>query len=280
MTMPTDSRRLPAPDISYNAKLFTEIEKLSLLDDEEKRADGRYVTQPRDVFLQCGVITQAKGSAYFEMNKTKVICSVYGPKDIEMREEFQINKGKLKCELKYAPYSSPKHGDHIPGASDVEKSDILLEAISSGVCLQRYPKSQIDVYVIVLEDDGSVMPAAITAASVALVDAGIEMYDVITASSIRIAGQDTFIIDPTSSEEFSPLNLEKSNDLNQGMVMVALLPSINQVSSVVSSGHLECNVLQEAIRSCRYSAQNLHSIVRKCLVNSLKKILKQRNTAK
>jgi exosome complex component MTR3 len=48
------------------------------------------------------------------------------------------------------------------------------------------PKSSIDVYVNVLENDGtsSSLAAAISAASVALADAGIEMYDQVAASSI------------------------------------------------------------------------------------------------
>uniref|UniRef100_H2YG84 Exoribonuclease phosphorolytic domain-containing protein n=1 Tax=Ciona savignyi TaxID=51511 RepID=H2YG84_CIOSA len=270
--MPTDARRLAAPDSSQDPKLFGDIVKpQTLLDENEMRADGRYMTQPRNIFLQCGVVSQAKGSAYCELSKTKVICSVYGPKDIEMREEFQINKGKLKCELKYAPFSSSKHREHIPDAEDVENSDILLQAISPAVCLQRYPKSQIEVHVLVLEDDGSVMPAAITSASLALVDAGIEMYDVVTASSVRVAGQEACFIDPISSEQFSRASLHKSNDINQGMVMVALLPSINQVSSILSVGHLESSVLQEAITTCTFSAQNLHSVVRKSIISSFKK---------
>jgi exosome complex component MTR3 len=50
-----------------------------------------------------------------------------------------------------------------------------------------YPKSQIDVHVIVLEDAGSVLAAALTCAGLALADASIHMFDVIVgASSVKL----------------------------------------------------------------------------------------------
>ena len=51
-----------------------------------------------------------------------------------------------------------------------------------------YPKSQIDVHVVVLEDSGSVLASALTCAGLALADASIHMFDVIVgASLVRLA---------------------------------------------------------------------------------------------
>ena len=51
-----------------------------------------------------------------------------------------------------------------------------------------YPKSQIDVHVVVLEDSGSVLASALTCAGLALADASIHMFDVIIgASLVRLA---------------------------------------------------------------------------------------------
>ena len=47
-----------------------------------------------------------------------------------------------------------------------------------------YPKSQIDVFITVLEDDGSSLAAAITCAGLAVADAAIDMFDVIVGSSL------------------------------------------------------------------------------------------------
>ena len=50
-----------------------------------------------------------------------------------------------------------------------------------------YPKSQIDVYVTILEDDGSALASSITVASLALADAAVQMFDTIVGvSSVSI----------------------------------------------------------------------------------------------
>jgi len=41
------------------------------------RKDGRKVDELRPIFLRSGVVSQARGSAYIEMQKTKVTCAVY-----------------------------------------------------------------------------------------------------------------------------------------------------------------------------------------------------------
>jgi exosome complex component MTR3 len=47
-----------------------------------------------------------------------------------------------------------------------------------------YPKSQIDVHVMVLEDAGSVLAAALTCAGLALADASIHMFDILIGASL------------------------------------------------------------------------------------------------
>ena len=47
-----------------------------------------------------------------------------------------------------------------------------------------YPKSQIDVYVTILEDDGSALASSITLASLALADAAVQMFDTIVGISL------------------------------------------------------------------------------------------------
>ena len=47
-----------------------------------------------------------------------------------------------------------------------------------------YPKSQIDVYITILEDDGSALASSITVASLALADAAVQMFDTIVGISM------------------------------------------------------------------------------------------------
>lgn len=60
------------------------------------RQDGRSNDEHRLIFLKTGVISQARGSAYVEQGKTKVMCGVYGPREIPRRSDFSMN-GVLSC---------------------------------------------------------------------------------------------------------------------------------------------------------------------------------------
>lgn len=138
----------------------------------------------RAAFMQLGVVSGAAGSAYVELNRTRVVCSVYGPRnDTRSRREFS-NEGQLVCDVKYAPFAD-KVGRRERGqdADELEMSSILTQALAPAVMLHKLPKCVVSIYVVVLESDGGELAAAINCASLALVDAAVEMYDVVTASA-------------------------------------------------------------------------------------------------
>ena len=81
--------------------------------------------------------------------------------------------------------SSGRIRTHI-AALEQELSSQLQASISAAVPLQTYPKHWIVVHVTILQDDGSVLSACTTAASLALVDASVEVYDMITSSTVAV----------------------------------------------------------------------------------------------
>lgn len=80
------------------------------------------------------VISQAQGSAYIEMGNTKVICSVYGPREVKKRDEFSM-EGQLCCDFKFATFSCPQRRSHLSDNEEKELSQQLLNALSPAVCL-------------------------------------------------------------------------------------------------------------------------------------------------
>eukprot|EP01133_Synstelium_polycarpum_P003728 gene3728-4297_t len=192
----------------------------------EKRV-GRSDEQFRQIFMKTGVITQASGSSYIEIEKTKLICSVHGPRATHKTEEFE--SAKLHCELKYATFSAAaERSDFVESTKEKDYGLMIVQAIMGSLRLEMYPKTVIDIYVLVLNDDGGVLEAAITAASMALADAGVEMYDMVAACSSVCVG-DNVLLDPTHQEEVI---------LNSGHVLVAKMPSLNEITQLVQTGEL------------------------------------------
>lgn len=63
---------------------------------------------------------------------------------------------------------------------------LIQETFESCILLQRFPRSQIDICVQVLQSDGSALSIAINAVTLALIDAGIPMMDFVCACSVGI----------------------------------------------------------------------------------------------
>ncbi len=139
----------------------------------------------------------------------------------------------MRCDVKLATFAGERR--KAPGQTDEERgwSVALQGALEAAVLLQRYPKvrrgkqnrksektgsvlqscpcltsaphlfssqSAVDVFVLVLEEDGSVLASAINAASLALADAGIEMRDLVGAVSVGVGGEGP-VIDLSRAEE-------------------------------------------------------------------------------
>jgi len=80
-----------------------------------------------------GVVSQAKGSAYVEIGNTKVICSVFDPREIPNRSEFGL-QGELFCYFKFAPFSCNIRRGHQQDAQEKEISLNLRRALEPAVC--------------------------------------------------------------------------------------------------------------------------------------------------
>jgi len=217
------------------------------------RRDGRGINQFRNIFLKTGVLNQASGSAYIEINQTKVLCAVHGP---HQSTKLQFNEeGRLNCEFKYASFScADTRRKFAQERDEKEFSRQMLQALENSVRLELYPKSLIDIYAFVLESGGATLAAALTAASLALADAGIEMFDLVSAcAAAKVDG--AIVLDPDEVEE----------KYQSGGLTVALMPSLNEITQLYQSGELEYEKAIEAQQLCLDGCAKLYSLMTHCL---------------
>ncbi|KAK7068187.1 Exosome complex component MTR3, partial [Halocaridina rubra] len=178
-----DLRRIIGPEKCMPYTVFQEKVEMSFLGHDGMRRDGRSAIDPRQVFMSVGIISQAKGSSYLEVGNTKVCCGVYGPKDIQRGSDFKMTC-QVFCEVKMAPFSCIVRKNPQPDKRVKEMSRQIKEALESVIVLEKFPKSQIDVFITVIEDDGGALSACITAAGLALCQANIDVYDFIIGASV------------------------------------------------------------------------------------------------
>lgn len=155
---------------------------------------------------------------------------------------FFRDKGQLYCDFKYAAFAR-ENRKSIGENEEKLLSNSIKTALESVVCLHEFPNYQIDIFISVLEDDGSVLSTAIMAAGLAFVDASIPCFDVIASSSVAFINGN-ILLDPTSKEEdvVSSTNPQE----NHGTLTISSLDSIDQISQIMFSGHIEPQLLIKA----------------------------------
>lgn len=155
-----------------------------------KRYDGRKPDELRPLKIESGVLPHADGSAYIEMGRNKILVGVFGPREMHPKRFSKPNMATLRCRYHMAPFSVNPRRSPAPSRRDNEISMVMRYALEPAVFLERYPRSVIDVYAEILEADGGTRTACINAASVALVDAGIPVRDLVASCAAgKIDGQ-------------------------------------------------------------------------------------------
>src|SRR3989338_8356004 len=167
----------------------------------KKRLDGRAVDELRPMEAKAGVIPNADGSAYFKIGKTFAYAAVYGPRELFPKFLQDPRKGVLRCFYSMMPFSGS--GERIrPGANRraQEISMVMATALKPMVDLSAFPNAVVDIFVDLPQTDAGTRCAAISAAAIALADAGIPMKDMI--SSVAVGQVDgTVVADLCYDEE-------------------------------------------------------------------------------
>ncbi|MBN3037287.1 MAG: exosome complex exonuclease Rrp41 [Candidatus Diapherotrites archaeon] len=201
-----------------------------------KRLDGRKPDELRDVRIEAGVLERADGSAYLEWGSNKVLAAVYGPQEVLPKHLSDPTKAVLTYRYNMAPFSVDDRKRPGPDRRSVEISKISAEALEKVVLLEQFPNTMIKVFVEVLQAEAGTRCAALTAASVALADAGIPMRDLVVACA---AGKinDTVVLDLGKSED----------NFGQADVPIAIVPHTGEIVLMQMDGDLTRDEYTQAL---------------------------------
>uniref|UniRef100_A0A1D1Z1C0 Putative exosome complex exonuclease 1 n=1 Tax=Anthurium amnicola TaxID=1678845 RepID=A0A1D1Z1C0_9ARAE len=239
-----------ASSATYAPRQWQQQKRQAFQDDNWVRSDGRGFHQCRPAFLRTGAAKAASGSAYAEFGSSKVIVSVFGPRESKKAMKYS-GIGRLNCNVSFTTFSTPSRGQE---SDRIEFSSMLHKALEGAVILETFPKTTVDVFALVLESGGSDLPVIISCASLALADAGIMLYDLVASVSVTCIAN-SLIIDPTMEEE----------ECQDGSLMVACMPSRNEITQLTITGEWSAGRIHEATELCLDACLKLRDIMRACL---------------
>jgi exosome complex component RRP41 len=225
-----------------------------LIDKKGIRLDGRKADELRSIKIEVGALSNADGSAYIEQGKNKILAAVYGPKELHPKHLALPDRMALRCRYHMAPFSVQERKSPAPSRREVELSKVIRESLEPSIFLEYYPRTGIDVFVEVLQADGSTRCASITAASLAIADAGIPMRDLVVACSAgKIDG--TVILDLMDTED----------KMGEADVPVALMPNLNAVTLLQMDGSLTSEEFEKALNMAIEGCKKIYAMQKEAL---------------
>ena len=221
---------------------------------KKKRFDGREPTELRPIKIESGVLPNADGSAYIEMGRNKIVVGVFGPREMHPRRLAKPNMATLRCRYHMAPFSVDPRRSPAPSRRDNEISMVMRYALEPAVFLDRYPRSVIDVYAEILEADGGTRTACINAATVALVDAGIPMRDLVASCAVGKI-DDQIVLDLGDYEDKE----------GQADIPVAYMPKLEKVTLLQMDGIVTTEEFEKCVDLAIEGCKQIYEIQREAL---------------
>src|SRR2546425_11355270 len=228
--------------------------KTELIDSKGVRADGRKLDQLRPIKLEIGILDKADGSAYIEQGKNKILVAVYGPREAHPKHIALPDRAVIRCRYHMAPFSVDERKNPAPSRREHELSKVIRESLEPVVLTDLYPRTTIDLFIEVLQSDGGSRCAGITAASLALADAGRPMKEMVAACAVgKIEGK--LALDLSDAED-------KYGDAD---LSVAFVPNMGLVTLLQMDGNLTTAEFELGLSMAIEACKTIHTMQRETL---------------
>ncbi len=223
--------------------------KIKLINKKGLRSDKRRLEELRPISIEVGTLDKADGSAYIEWGGNKILVAVYGPRELHPRHLAMSDRALLRCRYHMAPFSVEERKSPAPSRREIELSKVTREALEPATFTELYPRTVIDVFIEILQADGGTRCAGITAASVALADAGVPMRDLVAACA---AGkiENKIVLDLNDVED----------KIGEADLPIAILPQSGEISLMQMDGRLTAEEFQEAFKMASEGCMKVYEI--------------------
>ncbi len=170
----------------------------------------------------------------------------------------------IKCQYSVAPFAgADRKKRRVGDRRALEIALALQQSFESVLHLHLFPRSEINIFIQVLQSDGGELSAAFNAASLALVDAGIPMTDFLVSCSVGYL-------------EKTPLIDLNQMEVNAGgpVMPLALLPASDKIMLLQLDSKLPFEVFetltQVAMDACKAVYAILSNVVKEHTIMKLK----------
>jgi exosome complex component RRP41 len=197
------------------------------------RRDLRNPGDLRPFSVELGLISEADGSAAVSFGNTKVVASLVGPAQPKYGRHELYDRAAIEFDIQITAKTIVEGSDVMQQKKRYEQ--FLKDALEGCIDATKFPRTLILFNVLMVNNDGSLLEAAVNACVLAVLDAGLPMLFVPTAIAISSFGaqstETSLLVDPTLAEE---------TDSSANCTIVLRVSSGSDRSSVIAT---ECTGL-------------------------------------
>ncbi|HDD56492.1 MAG TPA: exosome complex exonuclease Rrp41, partial [Nitrososphaeria archaeon] len=204
--------------------------------------------------MEVGVLDKSDGSAYVEFGKTRVFAAVFGPRQVHPRHLSLPDRAILNCRYHMTSFSVEERKPLGMTRREVELSKVIREALETVVFLEEFPRTSIDIYIEVVQADGGTRTTGLTAASLALADAGIPMADLIAAVAVgKVDGQ--LVLDLNDVED----------KYGEADMPIAMAPRFDSIVLLQLNGRISKDEFPKALALAKKGIMEIYRLQREAL---------------
>ena len=178
-------------------------------EESNSKTDRKGKLRPLAAEVSC--LKRADGSAKFSSGSTQVLAAVFGPASPKIPSKERPNDAIISVVFKHGTKASSADNTNNSlsgyGATERELERFIGDALIACVAVEKYPRTVIEVVIQIIKSDGSLMSTALNAATLALMDAGIEMNSLPIGTTCLVKtnadGVNDMKFDPCADDESS-----------------------------------------------------------------------------
>ena len=245
------------------------MSKLEYVDLSGLRLDGRRPHELRKISARLGVLAKANGSALLEQGNTRVLVSVFGPRECRSKAKELHDRAVISCECMMSPYSNSGERKQRSKSdrATAEPATMLRQTFESLLFTNIFPHSQIDIYVEIIQADGGIKPASLNAVTLALIDAGLPMKDFMCSCNVGW-------IDGHALADLNHLE-----DSARGPELcIAYMPNCDQVVTCNLDPKLKLEVLGPVMECALKGAREVYKILQAAVLEHASSLAASRGT--
>lgn len=244
--------------VARTAKVaLVKMPRLELYSPEGLRVDGRRWNELRR--FDCKINTHpnaSDGSSYIEQGNSKIICMVQGPMEPKLRSQVDVSKANIEVNISIANFATFQRKKRLKNEKRIVELKTAIEnTVEQSIISKLYPRTLIQINIQVLAQDGGLLSGMMNATTLALIDAGISMYDYVSSVSAGLYDQYPLLdLNTLEENDMSYLTIGVIGKLEKlAMLMLENKMPLDKLEPVlaiaIAGGHRIRELMDEEVRA-------------------------------